>query len=59
MLEESLIKEKSPVNNRLVQNAWDAMGGQALRPRRVNIKVLKHFFSLINCMCAFEIFGEL
>ena len=30
MLEESLIKEKSPVNNRLVQNAWDAMGGQAL-----------------------------
>ena len=32
MLEELLVKEKSSVNNRLVQNAWDAMGGRALSP---------------------------
>ena len=30
ILEELLVQEKSPVNNRLVRNAWDAMGGRAL-----------------------------
>ena len=30
LLEELLVKEKSLVNIRLVQNAWDAMGGRAL-----------------------------
>ena len=31
ILEDLLLaQEKSPVNNQLVQNAWDAMGGRAL-----------------------------
>ena len=30
ILEELLVQEKSPVNKRLVQNAWDAMSRRAL-----------------------------
>ena len=59
ILEKLLVQEKWLVNNWLVRNVWDAMSRLALRSLRANIKVLKHFFSLINFMCAFEIFGEL